>query len=331
MNAKQACLSGNHCTLKLPNLSRIPVIISDHQWRQHKRKSTLSSGWDQAVSFVCRQQSQRSSTEQELQHTNVSWTLETSWVGSGHISPHGQREDLLSSHIHFVQVFLKQTRSALEAAVSNKLKHSPSGLPKAEVELGISVQKTVFHLKKSRCFCCLTSATPCPIIRRDATGLVWNHHEKRGEKKNQLTAARAINLSLQTQCCSHQNQLPGVNSTTKLTDDVMFAHWRCPWAWMTAALCTTPGSGPSGIRCTPSTMLHSARRDNIQRWAGAEHGLCVSVFWPGAILIKHQSYAVLHPPFWGIMWQSKCSSQLTSSLYYLRLWSILVNNPDIQR
>lgn len=37
--------------------------------------------------------------------TNVSWTLETSWIGSGHISAHGQREDLISSHVHFVWVF----------------------------------------------------------------------------------------------------------------------------------------------------------------------------------------------------------------------------------
>lgn len=101
---------------------------------------------------------------------------------------------------------------------------------------------------------------------------------------------------------------------------VVFVHWYCPWAQTPAAPCTMPGLGPLEIRWIPSTTTRSVGKDNIQRWAGAERWLCVSVFWPGAILIKHQSYAALHPPFWGIMWQSICSSQLTSSLYYLRLY-----------
>lgn len=51
-------------------------------------------------------------------------------------------------------VFLKQTRSVLEAVVrvcplhNDKLKRSPSDLARVEAVLNISAQKTVFHLKK---------------------------------------------------------------------------------------------------------------------------------------------------------------------------------------
>lgn len=108
MHTKYACPSGNCCTLKLPNVSRIPVIISDDNV---KGKALYPAGGTrQHLLFADRQHSQQSSTGQELQNTNVSWTLEASWIGSGLVSPHGQREDLLSSHIRFVWGFFKTNK-----------------------------------------------------------------------------------------------------------------------------------------------------------------------------------------------------------------------------
>lgn len=162
---KISCLLENHCTLKLPNLSRTPVITSD---TNTKGKALYwAGGTRQHLLFAEREQSQWSSTGQEPRNTNVWWTVETSWIGSGHVRPRGQRQDLLSSHICFVWGFLKETRRSLEAVVRAWPLHNerpaetlPKRFSQSRSSTGYFSTENFFHLEESCCFCCLTSATP---------------------------------------------------------------------------------------------------------------------------------------------------------------------------